>query len=283
MTEFYPVRKLALEARAQLAVELLAQEIGSKISKKGERSYELASAERVVVFTAEKCEVDTDRGSGDGSDIGLKLIGPIILHEYDRATGALMHRRYSDRGIIRLEGYEGPYRMEVVLERPQWVRSDGITGTAERYIVRGVIFPETVWSKVGLEGLLETLDSAEVLLGTSGTEKLAELLYKVRAKIELTRNEITAETHSRLVFGVGCITLILISIALGILFRGGHLLSAFGTSSIPAGILIVCIMAGKDLTKNPSTPPITGVVVMWGGLVVLSIVGIFIYRRLLRT
>jgi hypothetical protein len=82
---------------------------------------------------------------------------------------------------------------------------------------------------------------------------------------------------------LGCTALILTGIALGIVFKGGHLLSAFGASSIPAAALIVAIMMGKQLTKNPATPPITGTIAMWVGLGVLSVFAVLIFRKLLKT
>ena len=101
-------------------------------------------------------------------------------------------------------------------------------------------------------------------------------------RIRATRRQIFGETHSKLVFGLGCIPLILTGIALGIILRGGHLLSAFGASSIPAGALIICIVAGKDLVKNPSTPASTGIFVMWTGLAILVVLTLFVYRKVTR-
>ena len=88
--------------------------------------------------------------------------------------------------------------------------------------------------------------------------------------------------HSRLVFGIGCVTLIMIGIGLGIVFKGGHLLSAFGASSVPAAVLIVCIMMGKNITKNLGAQAGSGVAMMWVGLAFLSLLAGLLYHRLLK-
>jgi lipopolysaccharide export LptBFGC system permease protein LptF len=106
-----------------------------------------------------------------------------------------------------------------------------------------------------------------------------ELTYRL-SRVD---NEINAQVHSRLVLGLGCVSLILTGAALGIYLRGGHLLSAFGASAIPAGVLMVFIMAGRQITKNPATSAMMGVAVMWAGFIVLGILTLVLYRRLLRT
>ena len=105
---------------------------------------------------------------------------------------------------------------------------------------------------------------------------------ELQIKIRKTLAEIKAEIHSRLVFGVGCLPLILISIGLGIILRGGHLLSAFGTSSVPAAVLVVAIMMGRNVTKNLGAQAVSGIVLMWAGLLFLSLLAVVIYRRLLK-
>ena len=65
-----------------------------------------------------------------------------------------------------------------------------------------------------------------------------------------TEAAIKSEMNSRLVFGIGCIPMILIGIGLGILQRGGHLLGAFGASCVPAAVLGAVIISGKRLVET---------------------------------
>ena len=94
--------------------------------------------------------------------------------------------------------------------------------------------------------------------------------------------KVTAEMNSRLVFGIGCVPMILIGIGLGIVQRGGHLLGAFGVSCIPAALLGAAIVSGRRLMEGMGTQGSGGVLVMWGGLVFLVLLTAWLYRRLVR-
>jgi hypothetical protein len=63
------------------------------------------------------------------------------------------------------------------------------------------------------------------------------------------------------------------------------MLTAFGVSVLPAGALVVFVLSGKQLTKtrNEDIPEDTGILVMWIGMIVLSIMAVMIYRKLIRT
>ncbi len=101
--------------------------------------------------------------------------------------------------------------------------------------------------------------------------------------MQKTLAEIKSEIHSRLVFGTGCVPMILIGIGLGIMRKGGHLLTAFGASCIPAAVLIVCIMSGKQLTENlGAAQTVSGVAIMWAGMGFLCMLVVIIYGWLLK-
>jgi len=275
MTHFYPVRQMALAARAQLATELLAEAIAEKITDSQDSYYQLSNQDRRIIFTAADCTVGERRT--------VRLIGPVKMLEFDRITEEFICRYDTNEGFIRLQDDNIDGRLMIVLSNPQWDKGGGIRGIAQRHKVADIALPQAVTEKIDDENLLATIDSTDSILKNGSSPLLEEKKSQLRNKIRATINQIRAEINSRLVFGLGCITLILIGIALGIIFKGGHLLSAFGTSSIPAGALIVCIIAGKDLTKNPSTPPGVGISVMWIGLLVLTLIALLIYRRLLKT
>jgi hypothetical protein len=76
--------------------------------------------------------------------------------------------------------------------------------------------------------------------------------------------------------------MILIGIGLGVIKKGGHMLSAFAASCVPAAVLIVCIISGKQVTENLGSQAISGTLLTWAGLVVLVVLAIVLYHRLLR-
>ncbi len=77
--------------------------------------------------------------------------------------------------------------------------------------------------------------------------------------------------------------MVLIGIGLSIIKRGGHLLGAFGAGCIPAAVLIVSIAMGANVAKNAgSQQMVSGIGLMWGGLVILCVLTLIIYRKLLK-
>jgi hypothetical protein len=152
-----------------------------------------------------------------------------------------------------------------------------------QYAVGDLILPKQV--SHGLNGgpllrlltadLAAQLDRAPSAILIAGQEELLDEIHDTVADIK-------AEINSRLVFGIGCVPMILIGIGLGILQKGGHLLSAFGASCLPAAVLIISIVSGKHLTQNAGAESSSGIFIMWGGLAFLILLAVVIYRKLQR-
>ncbi len=274
--KYYPVALTAWNAYEQLTVEILFQEIDKAVSAESDHFYQLHNNESLVRFTGEKCVLDADQRT-------IEILGKVILFEYDKNTGELTKSYRGEKLVLQLSS-ETKTRpsTKIVLTFPNAVWLDrGIEYMKPRYIAKALVLPDSVAAKLG-EDIIDTAKNHTYLEKPSA--RLIALVAEMKRKTLVTLAEIKAEIHTRLVFGVGCITLILIGIELGIRYRGGHLLTAFGFSSIPAAFLLVCIMAGKNITKNQRSGfgDEIGVAFMWLSLLVLSIIAVALYRKILR-
>ena len=279
--QFFPIRKEVLQARAQLAIELLSETI-SKHMKRTEQPYLLEETDGLRQYSLRVggCQVDPF------SSNTLLLSGPITLIQSNPLQPDTDVEYTSNEGTISLEAKDEQLRLEMKLDTPSWKRPGIPSGKAVSKFVNNLKFPESLDDSLQMNTILSTIErfnNDQLTLEAGPTGRLEVLCERIPEELIEVDNEIYAEIHSRLVLGLGCITLILTGIALGIQFRGGHMLSAFGASAIPGGVLVVFILSGKEMTKNPSTPVLTGVTTMWVGFIALLILTIWVYRKLLRT
>jgi lipopolysaccharide export LptBFGC system permease protein LptF len=281
---YYPVRQFAMKARAQIAIEMLGAAINRQMRQS--RDYfqlEDADGSRAYLLSVGSCSVNPDFKKPHRLD----LEAPIVLLQVDRMQNSVTVQYNSSKGYITLENEKSEnIRFELILENPTWQRPGQTATIAIRKYANNIKPPEYIESALKVDTIMDTVSS----IGTDYSILKAKpgriLKYFSRLwplELQKVDNEIYAEIHSRLVLGLGCIALILTGIALGIQFRGGHVLSAFGASALPGGVLVTFILSGKALTNNPSTPARIGIIVMWAGLAVLLLLTLWIYRKLLRT
>jgi hypothetical protein len=274
LMQFYPVSKLARDTFAQLVADLLAHDIKAKMT--GDNFYELMGEPNSVKFTAGQCNLKDEEE--------IELSDDVMVVEYDTGTGQTLRTLKCSRVSLHLEGD----KLTPTLTMDVYdVRVEDSGELKMRYIVRGLLPPvavETMASEFRTEdgSSLKAEKLASDLSRLQPSPQLTKLQAQLKRKILKTLVQIKSEKHSRLVFGIGCISMILIGIGLGIIKKGGHMLSAFGVSCIPAAVLIVCIMSGKQLTENLGSRDISGVALMWGGLAFLSLLAVAIYGWLLR-
>lgn len=280
LTLFYPIAKLARQIYCQFTAESLAEDISGRITDEPNSFYKLYSAEKLVEFTAGHCNMAEEKE--------IELSEDVVVVEYEAAGKQHLRTLECQKASLHLEGDEMAPTLTMELENPKWKRVEGTEGVAMGWFrIRGLIIPKTVRDLANKFATEDGLDARKLASLSSKLKKgqslkLSRLQNDLQSEIKDTLTEIEAEIHSRLVFGIGCVSLIMIGIGLGIFLRDGHLLSAFGASSVPAAVLVVCIMMGKNITKNPDAQAGSGIVLMWAGLVVLSLLAVMLYRKLLK-
>jgi hypothetical protein len=294
LPRFYPIEKLARETYAQFTMELLASDIKTAMDKTAGSDetltetnadansfYELLGEPNSVRFTTSQCVL---------RDMQIDLSGEVVVTEYNTDTKETLHTFTGSEASLHLEGNTLAPTLTMDLRAPE---EEGSVQLRMWYIIRGLILPRTVAEIVtrkfkAEDGSLRTkeltsdLPELELELELQPTRQLTILQSKLRREILKTRAQIQAEIHSRLVFGIGCVPMILIGIGLGIVKKGGHLLSAFAASCVPAAVLIVCIMSGKHITKNLGAQAVSGITLMWAGLGFLALLAVVIFWRLLK-
>lgn len=289
LMNFYPIEKLARETYAQLIIELLAHDINTSMLEPNEvspadandagRYYELLGMPNSVKFIAGQCKAQEE-------ELVLSGQNDVKVIEYDTESRQDLRTLICEKAVLHIEGDKLTPTLTMDIYNSKEQGSDELM---MRYIIRGLIRPhitEDLVKDVKTEnGSLRVEKLVSVLPEMSGlrpSQSLKSLESKLNREIHRALVRIKAEIHTRLVFGTGCIPMILIGIGLGIMKRGGHLLSAFGASCIPAAVLIVCMMSGKNLIKSHGSEAFTGVALMWSGLVFLILLVVVIYHRLLK-
>jgi len=273
---FYPIERLARDVHAQLTVELLAQDIQELFHSKAGQLYRLLGEPNSVRFSADTCTVLDEEQ--------LELTGNLRVIEYETDTGQPVRQFEGGRAYLRIEGDKLAPTLTLDLYNARRQDTQELT---MRHIVRGLLVPDAVEATLQqfrTESSLKPYQLAGPVkaLRTGPSRALRRLQEQLGHKLTKTQVQIKAEVHSRLVFGIGCIPMILIGIGLGIFKRDAHLLTAFGASCVPGAMLIVCIMSGKNITENLGTQSSAGLILMWAGLTALIVLVLAIYRVLLR-
>jgi len=276
---FDPVAKLARRVYAQFTAELLARQINAAIASK--QTFRLNSDRIVVELSAKSCSVRDEKQ--------LQLIDDVVIAETHLRSDGLRRTLRCQRCLIDIEGDELSPTLTLDVRNAKTSTAQGSGQLAEnvttRHIIRGLVLPPSVTDQFKSDNILGeiTPQAVSAALNASPSDYLKGLQAGLQKKIAITLAQINAEMHSRLVFGIGCIAIIIIGICLGIILKGGHLLTAFATSAVPALALITCIMMGRNISKNPTaTAVFSGIALMWVSLAVLSVIAFVLCRKLMR-
>jgi lipopolysaccharide export LptBFGC system permease protein LptF len=100
------------------------------------------------------------------------------------------------------------------------------------------------------------------------------------ARVRLA-NHIVGLIHSRLAFSASVLVLVILGASLGIIFRGGQVLTAFVISFIPGLFVTVLNIMGRQMSEKEPIALI-GLIVMWAALGVVALADAIVLKRFLR-
>jgi lipopolysaccharide export LptBFGC system permease protein LptF len=266
---FRPIAEGVDRVREQLVLELMLQDINDVIA--AEQEYPLLGDPNAVRLRAGGASLGRDR---------INLYGGLAVVEYEADTGRKIRSLECDKGTLYVETRQSPPVLTLALANAS--RSDRI-GVTMRHQIRDLKLPAGLVPYYGGNQLRALLSDAVFTSLRSGPSADLNARHKVLVeRYRTTMKDIQSEIHTRLVFGLGCIPMILIGIGLGILKRGGHMLSAFGASCLPALVLVIGIVSGKQLNENLHNEGMAGIALVWGGLAALCLIFAHVYRKLIR-
>jgi len=121
-------------------------------------------------------------------------------------------------------------------------------------------------------------------LRTSPSKRIRKLTrHLFGSAIPKLKRKIWAEIHQRLAYSISCLLMVMLGAVLGILFRGGEVLTAFAISILPSSAVIIMIIMGKQLMTNVNIPSMAyGVAVIWTGIAALTGVTSYFYAGPMR-
>ena len=90
---------------------------------------------------------------------------------------------------------------------------------------------------------------------------IADLAYQVL--------RIDSVIHSRSAFCLSVLVTMMLGACLGIVFRGGHMMTAFGISFAPALFVIATIAMGRQVSLHPQNA-LAGTIIIWGSVLLVG-------------
>jgi len=108
-----------------------------------------------------------------------------------------------------------------------------------------------------------------------------ELHHKLRVRLGVMYRNLVALIHARLAFSASVLVLMVLGAALAIVFRGSHVLTAFGIAFVPSILVTVITIMGRQMAEKPGTAQV-GLVIIWGGIALVGVLDVLVLARFVR-
>lgn len=282
----HPEVAAALEGlQRSLTKTLVAEEVAAAINRG--QPYELSDSRQVYKVSAGRAEVAQGRAKlfpakrADGTDVPVSvdvLQGGKLKMTLDAPGGAV-----EADWVGQWARASQPWLVGIVLTGPVMVRSGGLDAEPRRHdtwqMGEGVL-PQGITQRAAAIALAAMQPGENA---AADRPDVAKNMHEIRDKlVPRILGGVVAEMHSRLAYSVSCFLLVALGAALGLIFKGGQVISAFTLSVMPAAGVIVLILMGKQLVSNPDAPSMLGLAAIWLGVVLLVVTDVIVYAGLSR-
>ncbi|MFP4140808.1 MAG: LptF/LptG family permease [Phycisphaerae bacterium] len=137
--------------------------------------------------------------------------------------------------------------------------------------------PETIVDQARGISLRDVYTNAEQY--TRDKRLLKSVDQLITQGVDRILSEIQAELHGRAAYGISCFLMVAMGAGLGLMFKGGQLISAVALAAIPGSVVTLMILMGKELVTNPDVPEPIGIGSIWAGVALLLAANAVLYMR----
>ena len=285
------VQQTIVEIQQAICNDLFVKQIRDELKARGQYD-KLTRHDARYIIKAPHAEPG---GSGElilKSSTGEK---PLLVEITELHNGKPTKKITASNAIIKMTWDTFTKKPEISLTLDQNVKSTDLTAsnqdgtsnvTSPNSRQYGKIrLPDDIATKIAAITPHEAYHNIDGLTKNKAIQQnLANLKGKYVARLIM---DIEAEKHMRLAFGVSCLLMVMLGGVLGLIFKGGHFVSALFTSTVPAATVVMTILMGKNLAQNPDVMRLDGssgslslgIIVIWGGIGLLAVATGLIYWR----
>jgi len=259
--------------RRELMSYYLQQEAIDRLAKDG--VLKLAGNGVRYQISARQYAVDPDDGRTTLRDVTVKEDGDAGRLIMTAASALLDLRSAMDRNR--------PLVMVELLGNVE-VRRVGDANTRTVRKPKETLKPLEFMEQPGLVDRLDHFDTKAFLAGTPMAglpKKQYRQCERFWQRLESFRAEVIGEIHFRGSYALTPIAVVLMGAVLGIIIRGGQVLTAFGISCVPSLFVVLSSIVGRNLADHPAYTNLS-LIVMWGGTVFIYLATAFVAFKILK-
>ncbi|MDY6913203.1 MAG: LptF/LptG family permease [Planctomycetota bacterium] len=275
------IRRSLTKIRRWIGHDILANDIFASISA-GKAYDQLADGAVQYVISAPSAECGTKSAvrlladppdTTDAQRVELRVVGDGQVRQSISADEAIVRAAWSARtntSLVSISLYGDVFTRITAGERRtqrtgQWHR--GQLPLPKNVVARS--------DKIDLQDVYTRPDEL-----TSNKFILSNIRYIRTSLIRRLVGKIVAEIHGRVAYGLSCFVLVVLGAVLGMIFKGGQIVSAFTIAMIPGSAVIIMVIMGKEMVSNPDVSTELGLTVIWGGIITLLAATALMFVRL---